>query len=203
MLGPPGSGKGTQAYKLSKLYNIPHISSGNLLRNNPNLPDDVKKILNSGGLLSDEMMVSIVKNKLKEECCANGWILDGFPRTIIQGKELEKIINGNLIVIYLKVDDDEIKRRISLRQVCKNCQAVFHVISRPSLIKNKCDFCDDELIQRDDDSTEIIEKRLHIYKENTTPLINFYESRGELLTIDAASNANAEDIFNIIKSLIN
>jgi len=198
MLGAPGSGKGTQAYKLSQKYKIPHISSGDLLRNNPNLTPETKKIIDTGGILSDEMIIEIVKNKLNEPSTKRGWILDGFPRTLNQAKALEELSPKSPLVIYLQVDDDEIKKRLSLRRTCADCGAIFHLITHKPQEEGICDLCGGKLIQRKDDSPQVVEHRLKVYQEYTSPLINFYKTNGNLITIDSRGDKTVDEIFNLI-----
>lgn len=198
MLGAPGSGKGTQAYRLSQKFGIPHVSSGDLLRNNPNLPEHIRRIIDTGGYLSDEMITDIVKKKLDEPVYRHGWILDGFPRTLNQAESLEKMAHKPPIVIYLLVDEEEIKKRLSLRRTCQSCGAIFHLITHVPKKENKCDLCHGKLIQRQDDSMEVVEKRLAIYSERTAPLIQFYQQKERLLTIDCTGDQNVDEVFNLI-----
>lgn len=198
MLGAPGSGKGTQAYQLSQKYKIPHISSGDLLRNNPNLPKEVKKVMESGGFLSDEMIIGIVESKINEPASKKGWILDGFPRTLNQAKALESLSPSPPLVVYLKVDDEEIKKRLSLRRTCSSCGAIFHLVTHPPKVVDCCDLCEGKLIQRKDDSPDVVETRLKIYRQHTEPLIDFYRKIGSLVEIDSHGNQTVDQIFDRI-----
>lgn len=193
MLGAPGSGKGTQAYRLSQKFKVPHISSGDLLRNNPNLPKEAKKVIDTGGMLSDAMIIDIVENKLSEPGSKKGWILDGFPRTINQAKALETMSPRSPIVIFLEVGDEEIKKRLSLRRTCSGCGAIFHLVTHPPKSPDCCDLCKCKLIQREDDSPKVVENRLRVYREHTSPLIEFYKNSGNLITIDSSGDHTSVD----------
>lgn len=198
MLGAPGSGKGTQAYRLSQKFKIPHISSGDLLRNNPNLPKEARRVIDTGGILSDEMIIGIVESKLNEPATKKGWILDGFPRTINQAKALESLAPRPPVVIFLQVDDQEIKKRLSLRRTCASCGAIFHLVTHPPKSPSCCDLCKGALLQREDDSPKVVENRLKVYREHTSPLIDHYKQRGNLLTIDCSNNQSVDQIFDKI-----
>ena len=180
LLGPPGSGKGTQAKLLQKDLSIPHISTGDLLRNNPNLSKQEKDLIDTGKFLSDESMISIVRSRLKTE--TTGWILDGFPRTIAQAKALD-IEPISLQVIYLNVPDQEIKKRLAFRRTCSQCKTIYHLIYHPPKQSGICDRCSSPLIQREDDLLKIVENRLKVYYEKTTPLISFFKKRASFMEI--------------------
>lgn len=198
MLGAPGSGKGTQSYRLSQKFGIRHVSSGDLIRNNPNLPEEARQIVESGGYIPDEMITEIVKNKLNEPPYRDGWILDGFPRTLKQAEYLEVIAPKPPLVIYLLVDEEEIKNRLSLRRTCQNCGAIFHLKNHPPKKENQCDLCNGPLICRDDDRPEVIERRFKIYNERTYPLIQFYSKKGHLITIDSTGEKTPDQVFSLI-----
>jgi adenylate kinase len=199
MLGAPGSGKGTQAARLSKAMHIPHISSGDLLRNNPDLPLAMKKLIDSGALLSDEMMASVVKDRLSKPDAAKGWILDGYPRTLAQANFLQSIAPKTPIVIYLKTSDSEIKKRLGLRRTCENCGAIYHLEAHPPKADNRCDHCQGNLYQRPDDQESVIENRLKVYYEKTSPLIHHYKSRNELVEVDATGGKSVDEVLELIK----
>ena len=188
MLGAPGAGKGTQAKKIAAKYGIPHISTGDIFRENiknqTELGKKVKAILDSGGLVSDDVVLEIVEDRLKKDDCKNGFILDGFPRTIPQAEAFEKL-GIDVKVVNFEVDNDLIIARLSNRRVCKNCKANYNVKFMPPKVEGKCDKCGGELYTRDDDKTESIQNRLVVYRKSTAPLIDFYKEKGNLVDIDA------------------
>ncbi|MDP4179743.1 MAG: adenylate kinase [Bacillota bacterium] len=191
MLGAPGAGKGTQAAKLSEKLNIPHISTGDIFRNNikngTELGKKAKEYIDKGMLVPDELTISIVKDRLMQEDCKNGFILDGFPRTIPQAEYLQKALNemGTDIdhVVNIDVDDGEIIKRMSGRRVCPNCGATFHTVFKPTKTEGTCDLCQAKVIQREDDKEETVISRLKTYHEQTEPLIDFYSKKGKILTV--------------------
>ncbi|HEY9060287.1 MAG TPA: adenylate kinase [Pseudobacteroides sp.] len=191
LLGAPGAGKGTQATKLSQKLSIPHISTGDIFRNNiknsTELGKKAKEYIDKGMLVPDELTISIVKDRLMQDDCKNGFILDGFPRTIPQAEYLEKALNemGTDIdhVVNVSVADEEIIKRMSGRRVCTNCGATFHTVFNPTKKDGICDNCNASVIQRDDDKEETVISRLKTYHEQTEPLIGFYSKRGKLLTV--------------------
>ena len=193
LLGAPGSGKGTQAEKRSKHLGIPHISTGDILRNNPD--PRIQAILNAGKFVSDNEMIELVTNRLKQE--KNGWILDGFPRTLTQADSLKAY---HAQVLYFKIDDEVVKKRLSLRRTCSNCKAIYHLETKPPTKNSICDLCGGLLIQRNDDKAEVIESRLQIYHEKTAPLIAYYKKEGSLIEIP--SSGTAEETYNTIIELI-
>ena len=194
LLGPPGAGKGTQAKIISALLGIPHISTGDILRDavksGSELGKKVKEIMERGELVPDELMDRIVENRLKENDCRKGFILDGYPRTVKQAESLEKILenlNEKLdIVILVDVSEDDVVRRITNRRICPKCGKVYNLIVpdlRPSE-DELCDLCKVKLIQRDDDKEETVRRRYRVYMESTSPLIEYYDKRGILERID-------------------
>ena len=187
-LGPPGAGKGTLAAQVAKEYGIPHISTGELFRtaikNETPLGLRVKEIIQSGGLVSDDITIELVKERLNEKDCSEGFILDGFPRTIPQAEALEKIVSIDGAVNF-DIGDDEVVKRLSGRRVCKSCGQNYHVEFMPSKKGDHCDKCDGELYTRDDDKIESIKKRLEVYREQTAPLIDFYTERNLTKNVDA------------------
>ena len=187
-LGPPGAGKGTLAAQVAKEYGIPHISTGELFRtamkNETPLGLRVKEIIQSGGLVSDDITIELVKERLNEKDCSEGFILDGFPRTIPQAEALEKIVSIDGAVNF-DIGDDEVVKRLSGRRVCKSCGQNYHVEFMPSKKGDRCDKCDGELYTRDDDKIESIKKRLEVYREQTAPLIDFYTERNLTKNVDA------------------
>ena len=195
-LGPPGSGKGTYSKRISPKLNIPHISTGDLFRehlaNQTEIGEKIKEVMDSGKLVSDEITIEIVKQRLSKEDCQEGFILDGFPRTIPQAEMLEKITTID-IVTNLVIPEDILIEKICARRLCKDCGDIYNIadINREGIrmppmnpkIDGKCDKCNGELIQREDDNEETVKKRLEIYKKETQPLIDFYRQKNLLKDI--------------------
>lgn len=202
LIGPQGSGKGTQAKLVAKKYNIPHIATGDLLREAVNKRTElglkIKNILDNGELVPDELVISLIKEKLKS--CGD-FILDGFPRTIEQAKALDKITKLDKVIDIIVPDKESIKR-ISGRRSCPKCGAVFHVITNKPKKDEICDNCGTELIQRDDDKEEVIKKRLKIYHEQTSLLEDFYRNEGilEEITGEQSIEKVFEDIVKVLES---
>ncbi|MEW5758024.1 MAG: adenylate kinase [Candidatus Omnitrophota bacterium] len=202
LLGAPGAGKGTQAKMLAAKFNIPHISTGDILReelkNDTQLGKEAKKYIEGGQLVPDDLVTRITTEKLKNQACINGFILDGFPRNIIQAEDLDKFfINSNIIidrVIYFEVNKDTVVKRLSGRRVCEGCGANFHIINMPPKKDSVCDLCNEKLFQRADDKEEVILNRLKVYEEKTLDLIDYYKNKNKLLTVDA--NIDAKLLFN-------
>ena len=192
LLGPPGSGKGTQAKLLSKKYSIPHIAMGDILREEvakkTPLGKKVNVYMSKGELVPDEIVIEVLKKRLQEADCVNGFILDGFPRTLNQAKALDNMLNElNLkidAVIYIEVPDEEIMKRLSLRRTCKVCGRIYNLHYNPPKQDGKCDVCGGELIIRDDDKPEVIKNRLKVYNDQTKPLVNYYETHKLLIRIN-------------------
>ncbi len=192
MLGAPGAGKGTQAVNLSKELHIPHISTGDIFRANiregTELGLKAKSFIDSGKLVPDDLTVSIVKSRLQEADCKNGFLLDGFPRTIPQAESLDEALEsmGTKLdaVINLDVPDAVIIQRMAGRRVCKNCSKPYHTITIKPKVDGICDVCGGTLITRDDDKEETVRERLKTYYEKTEPLIGFYKAKGILLHFD-------------------
>ncbi|RLA81911.1 MAG: adenylate kinase [Deltaproteobacteria bacterium] len=207
-LGPPGSGKGTQAKMLVDKYGIPQISTGDILREavkeGTPLGKEAKKYMDEGKLVPDEVVVGIVRERLKEPDCTKGFILDGFPRTIPQAEALDKTLQemgkGIDHVLSLEVDREELVRRLSGRRTCKKCGAMYHIIFDPPKKDGVCDRCGGELYQRDDDKEETIRERLRVYEEQTAPLIEYYRKKGLLRPIDGVGKI--EEIFARIRETI-
>lgn len=187
MFGAPGAGKGTYAKKLREIYDIPHISTGEILRNavknNTEVGKRAKEYMNAGKFVPDELAVEILKERLKEQDVKKGFLLDGFPRTIPQAKMLEKITKIDCVLKF-DVDVSVILERLSGRRTCHKCNAIFHIKKIVPKKSGMCDFCKGELYQRDDDKEEIIKKRQEDYKKQTTPLIDYYITKGILYNID-------------------
>ncbi|MBP5252025.1 MAG: adenylate kinase [Treponema sp.] len=191
-LGPPGAGKGTLASQVAEEYKIPQISTGDIFRENiknqTELGKKVKAIMDAGGLVSDEVVLEIVDDRLKKDDCKNGFILDGFPRTIPQAEAFEKL-GIPVQVVNFEVDNQLIIDRLSNRRVCKSCKANFNVKFMPPKVEGVCDKCGGELFTRDDDKLESITHRLEVYRKETEPLIEFYRSRGKMTDINSARDS--------------
>lgn len=196
LLGAPGSGKGTMAAVLKKEYQITHISTGDIFRANIKeqtpLGIEAKKYMDQGALVPDELTISMVEDRLAQPDCANGYLLDGFPRTIAQAEKLDAMLaskNTKLdAVINVTVPQEIIMERVVNRRVCTSCGESFNVVSRPTKVEGVCDVCGKEVIQRDDDKPETVKQRLVTYEENTKPLIDFYMAKGIVITADNSSS---------------
>ena len=208
LLGAPGSGKGTQAERLVKKYRIPHISSGNILRqaieNKTELGAIAATYIQQGKLVPDEIIIQVIEKRLSQPDCGAGFVLDGFPRTVAQteslGKWIGKVNLSLTAVIYLQVSEKTLIARLSNRRVCRECQAVYHLVNHPSKHQGKCDLCGGNLVQRPDDNEEIVQQRLTVYNEQTAPLLAYYQQVGILYRINGETDA--ENIFNhIIKEI--
>lgn len=186
MLGPPGAGKGTQAEFLSERFGIPQISTGAIIRgviaSGSEEGKELKALIDKGQLISDEKVVSMVKKRLEEKDCKNGYILDGFPRTIAQAEAISEMGIEIDKVLSIEVSDEEILKRLSGRRECKSCRAIYHIEDKPSKKEGICDKCGGELVCRDDDKPETIKNRLAVYYTSTEPLKSFYEKKGLLVT---------------------
>lgn len=189
IFGPPSAGKGTQAQKLSERYGIPQIATGDLLREHvakrTPIGVKVKEILDAGKLGPDDLIVQMIKERVSQPDCRNGYLLDGFPRTMNQAKELEKMTDINL-VLNIVVDPEVLVERAVGRRICPKCAAVYHVKFNPPRRPGVCDKCGTPLIQRDDDKEETVRKRLKVYQEQTAPLIEHYRAKGKLVDIDGS-----------------
>ena len=184
LLGAPGAGKGTQAEIISKRYSIPAISTGNMIReaiaNGTEMGLSAKKYTDSGALVPDEVVIGIIKDRLAHDDCQNGFILDGFPRTVPQAEALDAMGVEITDVISIEVADDDIVTRMSGRRVCKKCGASYHTVFNPSKNGDKCENCGEELSIRADDAPEVVLKRLAAFHEQTEPLKDYYEKKGNL-----------------------
>lgn len=187
LLGPPGAGKGTQAKRLSESLNIPHISTGDIfresLKNQTEYGLIAKKYMEAGDLVPDDVVNKMVAERLRQPDCANGFILDGYPRNVSQAEALKQMGFDIDVALNIDVPDEIIIERLSNRRVCRNCGRVYNLITNPPKIDGKCDNCAGELYQRDDDKPETIKTRLVVYKKETLPLINYYEKEGKLVTV--------------------
>lgn len=196
IFGPPGSGKGTVSEEVAKVYGIPHISTGDLLREHvskkTSLGIRAKAFMDRGELVPDSLVNEILGEALSRSECKKGFILDGYPRTVAQAEELEKILSklGLHIdsVINLNVSDEEIVRRLSTRRVCKVCGAVYNVVTNPSKAEGICDRCGSPLILRDDDKPEVVKNRLQTYVRMSAPTLSYYKSKNKVLDIDGSGD---------------
>lgn len=200
LFGPPGAGKGTQAKKLSVKYNIPHISTGDILRKNVNDRTELgilaKEYMNKGELVPDKILFKLIENRINEEDCKEGYLLDGYPRTMPQALALSKISGKEIeIAVNIVVSDDELITRLSGRRMC-TCGASFHILFRKTKKNNICDECGNTLYQRDDDKESVIKQRLETYKNQTQPLIKYYSELKILVDIDGVGGV--EEIFTKI-----
>lgn len=199
LLGPPGAGKGTQAELIIEKYSIPHISTGDIFRAAINegttLGIEVKRYMDSGQLVPDDVVVGIVKERLTKNDCQKGFLLDGFPRTISQADSLAASLNARghklTAVINIEVDPEILLKRFIGRRVCRKCAAVYHVESKPPKITGICDHCGGEVYQRDDDTPETVRKRLEVYQAQTEPLINYYRAKDLLFSFDGQISITA------------
>ncbi|MDO5291299.1 MAG: adenylate kinase [bacterium] len=208
MLGAPGAGKGTQAKKIAEKYQLPHISTGDIFRanikNGTELGQKAKTYMDQGLLVPDELVVDLVVDRLKQEDCKNGYILDGFPRTIPQAEALDaalKAIDEKMdYAINVEVPDENIINRMSGRRACVSCGATYHLQFNPTKTEGVCDACGSELILRDDDKAETVKKRLDVYHDQTQPLIDYYKNAGILVDVDGTVDMN--DVFNAIVQIL-
>ena len=210
MLGAPGAGKGTQAKKIAEKYSIPHISTGDIFRanikNNTELGKKAKTYMDKGELVPDELVVDLIMDRFKEADCANGYVLDGFPRTVAQAEALQEFLvsrNENLdTALCIEVPSSFILERMTGRRVCLSCGASYHVKFNPPSVEGVCDVCGDNVIQRKDDVEETVKERLDVYERQTQPLIDFYKEKNLLSTVDGTKAINEvfESICNILGS---
>ena len=208
MLGAPGAGKGTQAKKIAEKYKIPHISTGDIFRanikNGTELGIKAKTYMDQGLLVPDELVVDLVVDRVKQEDCANGYVLDGFPRTIPQAEALDTALDaiGEKIdyAINVEVPDENIVRRMSGRRACVACGATYHLVHIPPKTEGLCDTCGKELILRDDDKPETVEKRLNVYHDQTQPLIDYFTKKNVLVEVDGT--VDMADVFAAIVKIL-
>ncbi|MDE7249475.1 MAG: adenylate kinase [Lachnospiraceae bacterium] len=208
MLGAPGAGKGTQAKMIAEKYAVPHVSTGDIFRanikNGTELGMEAKKYMDQGLLVPDELTVKILLDRVAQEDCQNGYVLDGFPRTIPQAEVLDRALNeiGDKIDYAINVDvpDDNIIRRMGGRRACLSCGATFHVEHIPPKQEGICDTCGKELVLRDDDKPETVKNRLDVYHKQTQPLIDFYQAKGILRTVDGT--VDMKDVFAAITAIL-
>ncbi len=208
MLGAPGAGKGTQAKQIAGKYSIPHISTGDIFRanikNGTDLGKKAKEYMDQGLLVPDELTCDLVMDRIQQDDCVNGFVLDGFPRTIPQAKALdaalEKLGQHMDVAIDVDVPDENIVNRMSGRRACLDCGATYHVVSLPPKTEGKCDHCGSDLVLRDDDKPETVQKRLSVYHEQTQPLIDYYKKQGILKSVDGTQPMEA--VFTAITDIL-
>ncbi len=208
LLGPPGVGKGTQASAIVKRYNIPHISTGDIFRANikegTELGMKAKEYMDKGLLVPDELVVSIVKDRLSKDDCKDGFLLDGFPRTIEQAEALDEELKNMGIkldkVVNIYADKEILIERAIGRRICKKCGTAYHIKFNPPKVENVCDIDGGELFQRDDDNRETVSTRIEVYEKQTEPLIEYYKEKGIILDVDGTKPI--EEVFEtIVKGL--
>ena len=208
LLGAPGAGKGTQAAKIVEKYGVPHISTGDIFRENikkgTELGKKAQEYMNRGELVPDDLVIEIATTRLLEDDCRNGFLLDGFPRTVYQAEKLDEFLAARDSkidkVLDIAVEKDELIARLTGRRVCKACGASFHVVNIPPKKEGVCDFCGGELIQRADDNLETVTNRIDVYEAQTMPLVEYYEKAGNLVHIDGSTGL--ENVFADIVSAL-
>ena len=208
MLGAPGAGKGTQAKKIAAKYEIPHISTGDIFRanikNGTELGKKAKQYMDQGALVPDELTCDLVMDRIQQDDCKNGFVLDGFPRTIPQAEALDaalgKINEKMDYAIDVDVPDENIVNRMSGRRACLNCGATYHLISIPPKVEGICDRCGSEIVLREDDKPETVQKRLKVYHEQTQPLIDYYKNQGILKSVDGTQPM--DEVFKAIVTIL-
>ncbi len=208
LFGPPGAGKGTQARRLSVELGYPSVSTGDILREavaaGTELGRAARKYMESGMLVPDDVVDGIARDRLMRPDCARGFILDGYPRTISQAKHVEGLFPRgelNTVVVGIRVEDEILLRRLAGRRTCPGCSKMFHLQSSPSKAGDRCDECGTQLVQRRDDSEQVVKERLRVYQENTRPLIEFYSSRKVYFEVDGSGAV--EGIFESILGIVN
>jgi len=208
LLGPPGSGKGTQAQKLVERFKVPQVSTGDIfrqaVRDQTELGKKAKEYMDRGELVPDQIVVGMVEERLSQPDCKNGFILDGFPRTIAQAEALDELLarRGEKLdaVLEISVPDEEVIKRLSGRRTCRQCGAMYHIEFNPPKEPGRCDKCKGELYQREDDKEEVIKSRLEVYHSQTAPLIEYYQKKRLLKKIDGVGGI--EEIFSRVMSAL-
>lgn len=202
-LGAPGTGKGTQAKKLSSKYGLPHVSTGDILRNavkkGTELGLKAKAIMDRGDLVPDEVILGIVENRLVKPDCAKGFLLDGFPRTLAQAEAFDKWDSANC-AIQIDVPDDVLVKRLVLRRTCPSCGSMYHLEYQPPAVEGVCDKCGTALVQREDDREDVVKSRFQVYVKKTEPLIDYYRKKDVLHKVDG--NRDAETVFSEIVQIV-
>ena len=208
LLGPPVAGKGTQAVKIVVKYGIPHISTGDIFRENikkgTELGKKAQEYMNKGELVPDDLVIAIATARLLEDDCKNGFLLDGFPRTVYQAEKLDEFLEAHNSkidkVVDISVGKEELMIRLTGRRVCKKCGASYHIVNIPPKKEGVCDICGGPLIQRDDDNAETAANRIEVYEEQTRPLVDYYKKAGNLVLIDGTTGL--ENVFaDIVRAL--
>lgn len=208
MLGAPGAGKGTQAMKIAEKYQIPHISTGDIFRANikegTELGKKAKSYMDQGQLVPDELTLELIMDRFQNSDCANGYVLDGFPRTIPQAEALTEALakKGETIdyAINVEVPDENIINRMGGRRACLACGSTYHIVYAPTRVEGICDRCGEKLVLRDDDKPETVKNRLNVYHNQTQPLIEYYTRQGKLAEVDGTQSM--EDVFNAIVKIL-
>jgi adenylate kinase len=208
LLGPPGAGKGTQATRIIRKYDIPHISTGDIFRKNIKegtaLGKKAQEYMNKGELVPDDLVIEIATTRLLEDDCKKGFLLDGFPRTVYQAEKLDEFLAtyGNKIdkVLDIAVEKEELMVRLIGRRVCRACGATFHVVNMPPAKEGVCDVCGGELYQRSDDTEATVTNRIEVYNSQTMPLVDYYAGKGNIAHIDGA--AGLDNVFTAIVSVL-
>ena len=204
-LGPPGAGKGTVAAKAKEFYGIPHISTGDLFRSNikneTELGLQVKSILASGGLVPDSITIEMVSNRLSEPDCVNGFILDGFPRTIPQADALAQMTDLDAVVDF-QISAEEVVERLSGRRMCPSTGRIYHILFNPPKVEGKDDETGEDLIQREDDKEEAIKHRLEVYVAQTQPLIDYYKNKGLIREVKTNNSLTPDQVFELTKKAL-
>ena len=208
LLGPPGAGKGTQAVRIVEKYNVPHISTGDIFReyikNGTELGKKAQEYMNKGELVPDDLVIEIATTRLLADDCKNGFLLDGFPRTVYQAEKLDAFLEAHGMkldkVIDIEVEKEELITRLTGRRVCKACGASFHVVNIPPKTEGICDNCGGELFQRADDTVETVENRIAVYSEQTMPLVDYYTAAGNIAVINGA--LSLDTVFDAIVEAI-
>ena len=194
LLGPPGAGKGTQAVRIVEKYNVPHISTGDIFRENikngTELGKKAQEYMNKGELVPDDLVIEIATTRLLADDCKEGFLLDGFPRTVYQAEKLDAFLEAHGMkldkVIDIEVEKEELITRLTGRRVCKACGASYHVVNIPPKTEGICDNCGGELFQRADDTIETVENRIEVYIEQTMPLVDYYKKADNIVEFDGA-----------------
>ena len=208
MLGAPGAGKGTQAMKIAEKYQIPHISTGDIFRANikegTELGKKAKSYMDQGQLVPDELTLELIMDRFQNPDCANGYVLDGFPRTIPQAEALTEALakKGETIdyAINVEVPDENIINRMGGRRACLACGSTYHIVYAPTRVEGICDRCGEKLVLRDEDKPETVKNRLNVYHNQTQPLIEYYTRQGKLAEVDGTQSM--EDVFNAIVKIL-
>jgi adenylate kinase len=208
LLGPPGAGKGTQAKSISKEYKIPHISTGDIFRKNISektpLGLEAKGYMDNGQLVPDELTINLVKDRLTHDDCVNGFMLDGFPRTVKQAEALDAFLRERHIdidaALLIDAPKELIVERMTGRRVCSHCGETYHVVNIPPKVEDVCDECGSALVQRKDDNLETVLERLDVYDRQTAPLVEYYKGRGKLKSVDGSKELH--EVFEDIRDLL-